>query len=84
MRVFDVIVVSVMTRPRPEPSVAVFLNSIAAGRRDVALRVYRGLDYRIAAIRSAAGKEKQMSRRIEMNVELARLPADHEAARFSL
>lgn len=84
MRIFDVIVVAVMTRPRAEPSVAAFLNLIAVGQREVALSESRGFDDRIAQVRSADGKEKQMSRRVEMHVELARRRADRAAARVRL
>ena len=56
----------------------------AATDRETALRDYRWLDKRIASIQSAARKETQMSRRAEMNVELARLRADRDAARARL
>lgn len=84
MRVVDVIVVSVLTRPRAEPSVAAFLNLIATGQREAALSESRGLGDRIAEVRSADGKEKQMSRRVEMHLELARRRADRAAACVSL
>lgn len=84
MRVFDVIVVSVMTRPWVETSGAAFLNLVAAGQREAALRECQGLGDRIAEVRSVDGKEKQMSRRVEMHVELAPRRADREAARASL
>lgn len=81
MRAVEVIVVSVMTWLRPEPSVAAFPNSNAASPREAWPRKRRGLEDRIAELRSAAGKEKQMLRRVELNEELARLRADREAAR---
>ena len=84
MRVLDVIVVSEMTWPRAEPSVAAFLTLIAVAQRETALRECRGLDDRIAEVRSVDGKEKQMSRRVEKNVKLARRRADLETTRASL
>ena len=59
-------------------------TTAAAASREVALRDYRWLDNRIAGIKSAASKETQMSRRAEMNVELARLRANRDAARTRL
>lgn len=59
-------------------------TAAAAADRDVALRQYRCLDDTITALYSTARKEKQMSRRVEMNMELARLRADRDAARASL
>lgn len=59
-------------------------TTVTADAREAALREYRWLDNRIASIRSAASKETQMSRRAEMNVELARLRADRDAARARL
>ena len=56
----------------------------AAADREAALRECRRLDNRIAEIGSAGGKEKQMSRRVEMNMELARLRTDRDAARARL
>ncbi len=52
--------------------------------REAALREYRSLDDRIANMHSAASKEKQMSRRAKMNMELARLRADRDSARARL
>ena len=52
------------------------ITAAAAADREAALREYRSLDDRIANIHSAASKEKQMSRRAEMNMELARLRAE--------
>ncbi len=59
-------------------------TTAAAANREAALREYRWLDNRIAGIQTAASKETQMSRRAEMNVELARLRADRDAARARL
>lgn len=78
------IVVSVMTWLRDERSVPAYPNSNAASQRKAWLRERRGLEDRIAELRSAAGKEKQMLRRVELNEELARLRADREAARADL
>ncbi len=59
-------------------------TTAAAASREAALRNYWWLENRIADIQSTAGKETQMSRRAEMNVELARLRADRDAARTRL
>ena len=59
-------------------------TTAVAAYREAALRDYRWLDNRIAGIQSAASRETQMSRRAEMNVELARLRADRDAARAKL
>ena len=59
-------------------------TSIAAAEREAALREYQNLDTRITNIHSVASKEKQMSRRAEMNMELARLRADRDAVRARL
>lgn len=56
----------------------------AAVDRDAALREYRALADRIATIHSVATKEKQMSRRAELNMELARLRATRDAVRARL
>ena len=56
----------------------------AAADRPAALRQYRRLDKTITAVYLAARKETQMSRRVEMNTDLARLPADREAVRARL
>ena len=60
------------------------LTEAATADREAALREYRSVNDRIAKIHSAAGKEKQMSRRVEMNMELARLRANRDAARARL
>ena len=59
-------------------------TAAAAADRAAALREYRCLDETITAIHSAARTETQISRRVEMNVELARLRADRAAARARL
>ena len=56
----------------------------AAVDRAAALQECRLLDNRIAEICAAADKERQVSRRVEMNLELARLRADRQAARAKL
>ncbi len=55
-----------------------------AADREAALREYQRLDDRIINVQSAARKEKQMSRRAEMNLELTHLRADRDAARARL
>ena len=60
------------------------LTSAAAAGREVALREYRYLVDRIATIHSVATNEKQLSRRAELNMELARLRAFRDAARARL
>ena len=60
------------------------LTSAAAADREAALREYRYLDDRIATIHSVASNENQMSRRAELNMELARLRAGRDAARARL
>ena len=59
-------------------------TSAAAADREAALREYRYLEDRIATVHSVASNEKQMSRRAELNVELARLRASRDAARARL
>ena len=56
----------------------------AAADRAAALRESRRLDNSIADIRAAAVKEKQLWRRAEMNLKLARLRTDRDAARERL
>ena len=56
-------------------------TSAAAADREAALREYRYLDDRISTMRSVASREKQMSRRAELNMELARLRASQDTAR---
>ncbi len=60
------------------------VTTTAAADRETALREYHDLNARIAHLHSAASKEKQMSRRADMNTELARLRADRVAARARL
>lgn len=55
----------------------------AAIRRD-ALQECARLDTEIARLRAAAAKEKQMARRVELNLELKRMEADQTAARANL
>jgi Domain of unknown function (DUF4391) len=55
----------------------------AAARRD-ALQECARLDAEIARLRSAAAKEKQMARRVELNLELKRVEAAQAAARANL
>lgn len=51
----------------------------AAGRREALKEIVR-LDGEIAAARRAAAKERQMARRVDLNLEHARLKAAREAA----
>lgn len=60
------------------------VTTAAAIDREAALREYQDLDARIASIRSSASNEKQMSRRAKLNIELARLRDDRNAARARL
>jgi hypothetical protein len=55
----------------------------AAGRRD-ALKEYTRLDAEIARLRSTAAKERQMARRVELNLELKRVEAAQAAVRANL
>jgi uncharacterized protein DUF4391 len=55
----------------------------AAVRRD-ALQEHARLDGEIARLRATAAKEKQMSRRVELNLELKRMEAAKAAARANL
>ena len=59
-------------------------TAAAASDREAALREYSYLNERIANVYSAASKEKQMARRAEMNIELARLRIGRDAARARL
>ena len=56
----------------------------AAADREEALRDYGRIDDMIATIYSASRKERQMPRRVELNMELARLRAHRDAARARL
>ncbi len=55
----------------------------AAARRD-ALQVCAAIESRMTALRTAAKKEKQLARQVELNLELKRLQADYSAAREKL
>ena len=59
-------------------------TAAAAADREAALHEYHHFDDRITAIQSVASKEKQMSRRADLNMELARLRAGRDAARARL
>lgn len=54
-----------------------------AARRD-ALQEYARLDAEIARLRATAAKEKQLARRVELNLELKRVEAAQAAARANL
>ena len=55
----------------------------AAARRDALLECAR-LDAEIVRLRAAAAKEKQLARRVELNLELKRVEAAQAAARANL
>lgn len=55
-----------------------------AAERQEALQTCATLEASIASLRSAAAKEKQMARQVELNLELKRLKAQHEEARQKL
>jgi hypothetical protein len=55
-----------------------------ATERQEALRTCTSLEAAIASLRSAAAKEKQMSRQVELNLQLNRLQAQHDEARRKL
>lgn len=55
-----------------------------ATARQEALRECARLETEMARLRAAAGKEKQMARRVELNMELRRIEAAHASARARL
>jgi hypothetical protein len=58
-----------------------------ADRREArrrALKEYREIEARIATVKGAAKKERQMARRVELNLELNQLRAALDAARSTL
>ena len=57
---------------------------VEAEDRAHVLREYRRLESRITELTIAANKEKQLARRVDMNLELARLRTDRKAARTRL
>lgn len=59
-------------------------DSEQATARQEALRECARLDAEIARLRAAAGKEKQMARKVELNMELKRIEAAHASARARL
>ncbi len=59
-------------------------TTAAASDREAALREYWRFNERIEKILSVARQEKQMRRRADMNVKLARLRADRDSARDRL
>ncbi|HNP64834.1 MAG TPA: DUF4391 domain-containing protein [Woeseiaceae bacterium] len=63
---------------------AVTANAEAAAVRRDALQECARLDKEIARLRATAAKEKQMARRVELNLELKRLEAAQAAARTNL
>ena len=63
---------------------AVAANSDHAAARRDALQECARLDAEIARLRATAAKEKQMARRVELNLELKRVEAAQAAARANL
>ena len=59
-------------------------SASAAADRAKALQECRRLDNRIAEIQHAAAKEMQLSRRVDLNLELARLRTDRYSSRTRL
>lgn len=59
-------------------------SSTDARERSAALRDYWQLETRIAELHAAAAKEKQIARKVEINLELARLRAVRETTREKL
>ena len=59
-------------------------DDVQASRRREALQSCANLETRIALLRKAAAKEKQLARQVEMNLELKRLRAEYEHARSQL
>jgi hypothetical protein len=59
-------------------------NPEQAGLRRKALQEWRSLDREIAGLRAMAAKEKQMARRVDLNLELKRLEAARAAAQAHL
>ena len=60
------------------------ISSTDAAERSAALRDYWQLETRIAELRAAAEQEKQIARKVEINLELARLRANRDSARARL
>ena len=60
------------------------VNTRQAVERQEALRECTRLETEIAHIRAAASKEKQMARKVELNMELKRIEAAHASARARL
>ena len=60
------------------------VTTTAAADRETALREYQDLSARIAKIHTVASKERQISRRAEMNIELSLLRARRDSARARL
>lgn len=56
---------------------------MAASRRTALAECVR-LQGQVAILRAAAGRERQMARQVELNLELKRLQAEHSAARAKL
>ena len=59
-------------------------SSTDAAERSVALRDYWQLETRIAELHAAADKEKQIARKVEINLDLARLRTERDRVREGL
>ena len=59
-------------------------SPVVAADRSKALQEYFRLDAQINELRAVAGKEKQISRQVELNLKLKSLRADRDAARLKL
>ena len=59
-------------------------SSTDAAERSAALREYWQLETRIAELHAVAEKEKQIARKVEINLELTRLRADRKTTRAKL
>ncbi|MCY3767566.1 MAG: DUF4391 domain-containing protein [Gemmatimonadetes bacterium] len=59
-------------------------SSTAAAERSAALRDYWQLETRIAELHAAAEKERQIARKVEINLKLARLRDNRDSARARL
>lgn len=73
-----------MQAARVTSTFAVAANAEHAGLRRDALQECTRLDAEIARLRATAAKEKQMARRVQLNLELKRVQAKQTAARAKL
>ena len=59
-------------------------SPVIAASRSIALQEYLRLDAQIKDLRTAAGKERQLARQVDLSLKLKRLRADRDAARVKL